>query len=309
MPCIKGYRVGPPRITETMAQQGGGRGTGYLGTGVYFYRTPEGMVKDRAFKEGMPGYEMDCPLKKPFLLRDDNDWVWRFHDFSRDMVRNIRYKEEFKPEVHTWYAEIPLFDNGINLKSDELKRRVNDAMEKTKYCLANRKDDAWGYSCDQPINHFLGDLGFDGVMAKGEYGDRNDLGCVIFRKPLERCTARPFDAEQQGMKRDRMVKEVQSDGSVHWVQQPMKMLHLVRGTEEFAKYEKKRGQQFGNEMWVEEPKDYSDLDLSMLTRDFVQCVGGATQIVCDEKVGACSELDRYVESIGGRTRVHRKRDE
>jgi len=291
--CRAGYRSGPPRITETMAQQDGGRGTGYLGTGVYFYRSPEGMEKDSSYKRGMPGYEMECPCKNPFILPNNNDRLWRFHDFSRDLVRNIRYKDKPDIENKAMNAYFIARTNGAKVNYEEFVQRAKDAIAETDHCLET--EPGWHrhqYQCDQPINHLLGGLGYDCVIAEGEYGDRNDLGCVIFRKPLERCMGSKVDAESMDLKRDCMVR-------------------LVPGTPEFEQYEREEEEHHRKLGWVWNPHTKPvcvqrrttdiDLDLSMLNKDFLRCVGDTTQVVCEK--GKCEWLDQEMRKIGVKTIV------
>ena len=195
MKCRPVYRVGYPRISETMAVQDGGRGTGYMGTGIYFYTDEVGMREDSSFERGeQPGIEIECPCKKPFIIPGEKDgWgdypAWGFHNFSRQLVRAVRWDYPIPNKGTIWGM---LEENGIKFEDgqsfDGLDKAVKSSVEDTKQCVSEYG--RWDGECDQPINRLLESYGFDCVMPLGEMGNRNDVGGVIYRTPLARCMGR-----------------------------------------------------------------------------------------------------------------------
>lgn len=177
-----------------MNAQDGGRGTGYFGTGVYFYTSPDGAKDHRCEGKELENercstiLEMECPCKRPFIIPDNNDTVWEFHRFSRDMVRAVRWKDSPPPRVYQ--AIVPLRHNGVKLDYEELQERIDRAVSEVKHCV--KQGGWWTPDCTQPINHLLRGLGFDCVYPLGEYGERNDLGAVLFREDLAECMGESY---------------------------------------------------------------------------------------------------------------------
>jgi hypothetical protein len=163
-----------------MDEQDGNRGTGYFGTGVYFYVTKQGREDDRAYgAKEQPGVDMKCACRKPFKLKTWDEGV-DFHNFSRDMMRSVKSKDQRAPTCRLALSE------GLGISWAECNQRSKDAVEATRRCLVEAGT-PWAPYCTQPINHLLGDLGFDCVYPLGEMGDDNSFGAVILKEAIDEC--------------------------------------------------------------------------------------------------------------------------
>jgi len=189
MGCVPGYRVGHPRITEAMNRMDPGRGTGYMGTGIYFYGSRQAMEKDKNFAKGeQDGYELACACKHPLVIKEGEDgwgtaWGFRFSDFSRSLVRTLSGWEDEKPMVGILDGVVPECSGYEGY--DRCRKLALESIETTRKC---QKDAGtpWASTCSQPVNHFLERLGYDCVIP-GSLADRNDVGSVLLKEPLVKC--------------------------------------------------------------------------------------------------------------------------
>jgi len=203
--CHPGYRVGIPRVVETMNHQDGGRGTGYFGSGMYFYTDKKAMDESRHIVSGeQDGFKMDCLCKRPLKLSDDN--AESLHKASRNLIWAVRkhpprYSEldwSDDDELKKYYANEAKFNLGLILmgknKAPDEKDILN-AVEKTEACLKDAGT-PWARTCTQPINHLLRDMGYDCVYPIGQYGSSNSFGAVAFKEDMEACLGRELNTFQ-----------------------------------------------------------------------------------------------------------------
>lgn len=198
-----------------MNQQDGGRGTGYLGTGVYFYTAEHirgGL--DKSDDPAKAAYRIPCACKNPLETggEDDQSDFFAFHDFSRNMVwltrditenrwgdkirlscpnvlvNAVRYRmerEQLERPLQSEEDYEPIdWERMDSMAYGECNAMAQIAVERTKNCLLN--EGYWSPTCTQPINHLLTELGFDCVWPGGEWGQRNDYGAVILREAIEK---------------------------------------------------------------------------------------------------------------------------
>jgi hypothetical protein len=128
-------------------------------------------------------------VENPVLIPSDPEAAYLFHDFSKDLVRNVRWNEKHKPGINCgqrlWRKEAvkaPWEILGFE-SQDACEIAADEAVEEVKQCL---KDCGTPYcmTCDQPINVLAQRQGFDGVVPLSEQGDWNSYGCVAFKEPL-----------------------------------------------------------------------------------------------------------------------------
>jgi len=165
-----------------MEEHDGGRSTGYLGTGVYFYRTAKGLKWHLADGQA---FHYECVCRTPLIVRDREGWDGsklgtHLTRFGKALVMSVRRKEPLPPPPIGAIVPECASDAGYR----KCERLIQEAVRKTTKCLG--KHGYWS-QCDQPINHFLKALGYDCVLINGELGDRNDVGCVLLRDSINRC--------------------------------------------------------------------------------------------------------------------------
>jgi len=143
-----------------------GRHTGYFGTGIYGYDTEEGAKEDLMVKKG-EGEIKRIDIKNPLIIKSRFD-SQTLHDASKKLVEGV-YGSKTRTD----------FWGGADL---ELERLGFDNVTEERLDAVREKAKETG---EQPINIFLKEEGYTGVIPSKEFQNRS-FGSVAFVKPGEK---------------------------------------------------------------------------------------------------------------------------
>ena len=216
MSLISLFRVGKPKVTETTNRFTCSRSTGGLGTGIYAYKDLDAARSDYSYKHNeQPIYKLENICKNP-LEPIFEESTYNLNDAGTAMicdevdkaVLELSFVNGINSAVSKKYNCEPMFDEKCR---NVLKDKIIEAIQKTENCIEkHEKDEPYfgGKHCSQPINHLLGDLGFDCVLPTDKAGgNSNTFGSVILKetidKKLGRKTVGYKDIDDFGEKLDR----------------------------------------------------------------------------------------------------------
>jgi len=189
------FRVGKPKVTETVNRFTCGRNTGGLGTGVYAYKDLDAALNDYSYKHNeQPIYELKNVCKNPLEpvfkenTYDLNDagTAMRCNEVD-DALLKLSFVNGINKIFSKKYNCKPMFDKECR---NILKNKIIKSIQKTEECNKKyTKDDPYfgGKHCSQPINHLLNDLGFDCVLPTDKAGgNSNTYGSVILKETVDK---------------------------------------------------------------------------------------------------------------------------
>ncbi|MBU0777478.1 hypothetical protein KKH23_05190 [Patescibacteria group bacterium] len=194
------FRVGIPRVTETISRFGCGRDTGGLGTGVYAYSDLDIAKKNSMVVSGkQPIFEIDVSemCKNPLKIEEDlfgSDLTTRSLNKAGIAMRckNIDEATErltWIPGIMKAVSEKTSCGDEYDFKCEqELKSLVKSSIKKERDCSKYKGKETWGAEyCSQAMNHLLQDLGFDCVLPTDRAGgNSNYLGSVILKESVDK---------------------------------------------------------------------------------------------------------------------------
>lgn len=162
------YHVGkkgiPPNV-EDLSRRDFGRDTGYLGTGVYGYKTKDPI-----------NYRDDIEVEELTLEKPLNVGMW-FHDYVRDVSRGAFYPEKkydgYGFEDRVRLLSSVLHESGVDVPVDEIKEEfLKDAND-----IDSRKNIR---GKEQAITRILKKRGYDGIIPDSETGNYCGVGCIKY---------------------------------------------------------------------------------------------------------------------------------
>jgi len=176
------FRVGKPRVTETLSKHFTERGTGQQGTGIYAYGSKSYAIQ---IAENRPIYKIDASKVKFFTPRNIIPQSF-FVDGQKDFIRlstvmnAIALAKSFNDKK--WYGRSieDLMNDAILIGShfDFTEKQINEAINKTVKEVKSSDTT----KASQPINHLLGVKGYGGVDPGKNLRDDNSVGIVVFRE-------------------------------------------------------------------------------------------------------------------------------
>jgi hypothetical protein len=186
------YHVGkkgvPPNV-EDLSRRDFGRDTGYLGTGVYGYKTKDPI-----------NYRDDIEVEELTLEKPLNVGMW-FHDYVRDVSRGAFYPEKkydgYGFEDRARLLSSVLRESGVDVPVDEIKEEfLRDAND-----IDNRKNTR---GREQAITRILKKRGYDGIIPDSQTGNYCGVGCIKYLS----------DEELQNVIKRKKDPNVEEDGLV-----------------------------------------------------------------------------------------------
>ena len=156
---------------EDLARRSLGRDSGYLGTGLYGYRTKAPIKYD----EDVVVDELE--LKKPLIVTGDKWKTWNFHEDIKRVHQGAFNPEN--SESHFGWSPRELSKTLKDLGVDVPEEEIREEFLKDARIIEN---EPWSKKMgeEQAISRILKKRGYDGIILDSELGDHCGFGCVKF---------------------------------------------------------------------------------------------------------------------------------